>query len=220
MAETGMHMIHEYQAAPLTPQERLVREVYDRVDNAISRELARLLREEGIAPSCQRGCCSCCGQHIQTNSAEAHALGRYIRRSFSARQISSLQQRTQQWHAWQSSRRKGEASFDPAVSLQLSGYEPFCPLLVDRVCSVYPVRPVICRTHFVSSTPSACRAAHDDRPVDREPVVIASILQATQPFTKLFRADIEAAGRDFSRSILLLPHWLAIEMGWELDTDT
>jgi hypothetical protein len=44
-----------------------------------------------------------------------------------------------------------------------------------------------------------------------------SILRATQPFSEVCRADIEAAGLDFSRSILLLPHWLAIEMGWELD---
>jgi hypothetical protein len=29
------------------------------------------------------------------------------------------------------------------------------------------------------------------------------------------RAGIENAGLDFSRSIMLLPHWLALEMGWE-----
>jgi hypothetical protein len=40
-------------------------------------------------------------------------------------------------------------------------------------------------------------------------------LHATQPFAQPLRTHIEAAGMDFSRSIMLLPHWLAMEMGWE-----
>jgi hypothetical protein len=42
-----------------------------------------------------------------------------------------------------------------------------------------------------------------------------SILHVTQPLVKPMRADIEAAGIDYSRSIMLLPHWLAMEMNWE-----
>jgi hypothetical protein len=86
---------------------------------------------------------------------------------------------------------------------------------VDRACSAYPVRPVICRTHYVSSDPADCRPSHDPRPVEHAPVVLASILDATQPLAQLLRAEIKPAGGDFSRSIMLLPHWLAVEMGWE-----
>jgi hypothetical protein len=50
--------------------------------------------------------------------------------------------------------------------------------------------------------------------------VIASVLHATQPLSLPVRAAIEAQGLDFSRSILLLPHWLAIEMGWEFDAES
>jgi Fe-S-cluster containining protein len=200
---------------PFTPQEQLVRDVYGRIDAAAGRELARLRCEEGVVSSCQRGCCSCCGQHIQTNPAEAHALGQYIKRTFSVQQIDGLRRRTRQWLAWEGGRRKEDDPAGRSSGPELIGYEPCCPLLVDRACSAYPVRPVICRTHYVSSDPADCRPSHDLQPVEHAPVVLASILNATQPLAQLLRADIKSAGGDFSRSIMLLPHWLAVEMGWE-----
>jgi hypothetical protein len=200
---------------PVTPQEALVIGVYASVDEAASRELVQLRTEEGVVPSCTRGCCSCCGQHIQTNVAEAHALGQFIKRSFSARQTSDLRRRTQQWLAWEIARRGRPAPAAPARSSDFSGYDPCCPLLVDRACSAYPVRPIICRTHFVSSDPAACRPSHDQRPVAIAPVVLTSIIRTAGPFSKPLRADIENAGLDFSRSIMLLPHWLVLEMGWD-----
>lgn len=200
---------------PVTPQEALVIGVYASVDEAASRELVQLRTEKGVVPRCTRGCCSCCGQHIQTNVAEAHALGQYIKRRFSVRQTSDLRRRTQQWLAWEIARRGRPAPAAPARSPDFSGYDPCCPLLVDRACSAYPVRPVICRTHFVSSDPAACRPSHDQRPVATPPVVLTSIIRTAGPFSKPLRADIENAGLDFSRSIMLLPHWLALEMGWD-----
>jgi Fe-S-cluster containining protein len=217
--ETGMATIQRYNAGVPTPRERRVREVYDRVDDAAGRELVRLRREEGIVASCQRGCCTCCGQHIQMNPAEAHALGQYIRRTFSVRQVRGLKRRTRRWLAREDARRKGHLANDRPAGAEFSDDELSCPLLVDCACSAYPARPVICRTHFVSSDPSDCRPAQAERPSENAPVVLTSILHATQPFAEQFRADIEAAGMDFSRSILLLPHWLAMEMGWPFGSE-
>jgi hypothetical protein len=221
MTEKGMPSIPTRKAVAVkfgtsaTALERRVREVYARIDRAVARELARLHRDEGVAPTCRRGCCSCCGQHIQTNLAEAHTLRQYIQRHFSASQIRGLRRRTRQWLAWHDARRHVGTWPDPAAGMQAAGDEPFCPLLVDCACSAYPVRPVICRTHYVSSVASACRPAHDDRPAEHPPAVLASILEAARPLSQPLRTDIEAAGLEFSRSILLLPHWLAIEMGWD-----
>lgn len=206
---------HSKFGTPATALERRVQEVYARIDSAVERELARLRRDEGVAPTCRRGCCSCCGQHIQTNLAEAHALRRYIQRNFSAPQIRGLRRRTRQWLAWHDARRHAGIWPEPAAGLRVAGHEPFCPLLVDCACSAYPVRPVICRTHYVSTVASACRPAHDDRPVADPPAVLVSILEAAQPLSQPLRTAIEAAGLEFSRSIMLLPHWLAIEMGWD-----
>jgi len=46
-------------------------------------------------------------------------------------------------------------------------------------------------------------------------VVLTAVLEATRPIAAAIRDHTEAAGLDYSRSILLLPQWLAIEMGWE-----
>jgi hypothetical protein len=86
---------------------------------------------------------------------------------------------------------------------------------VNGACSVYPVRPVVCRTHFVSSHPLSCCAANDQESTEDAPVVLTSVVTAASPFSMAIRDHIENAGLDFSRSIMLLPHWLAIEMGWD-----
>ena len=89
---------------PVTPQEQFVTDVYRAVDEATADSVARLQREEGIVPSCKRGCCHCCRYHIVTNIAEAHTLAQYVKREFLAEQIDELRWRTQQWHAWDNSR--------------------------------------------------------------------------------------------------------------------
>ncbi|MBU2591638.1 MAG: YkgJ family cysteine cluster protein, partial [Nitrospinae bacterium] len=32
-----------------------------------------------------------------------------------------------------------------------------CPFLIDDNCTIYPVRPIICRTYFVESNPDECK---------------------------------------------------------------
>ena len=199
----------------VTDQERFVQGVYAGVDEAAGRELDRLDREDGVAPSCKPGCFQCCGQHILMNPAEAHALAQFVRRNFSQTEIRGLRQRTQRWHA-QDEIRLGRSPA-PALSESADLYccALFCPLLVEGQCSAYPVRPVICRTHFVSSHPSACRPACDLRPEAEPAVSLKSVLEATRAFSMPLRTDREDADRDATLGIMLLPHWLAIEMGWD-----
>jgi Fe-S-cluster containining protein len=199
----------------MSAREILVARVYAAVDEAAGREIDRLKREEGVIPSCRRGCSGCCcGQHIQTNVLEAHALGRFIKRTFSKRQIDELRRRTYQWHIADDVRRgrPGDAIIHDE---HLSGDALCCPMLVEQVCSAYPVRPIICRTHYVSSNPSACRVPNGRHSVGAAPVTLTSIIEATHPLANALRAGIETTGCDYSHSIMLLPHWLAIEMGWD-----
>jgi len=200
---------------PMTPQENFVNGVYSSVDKATACGMDRLRREEGIIPSCKLGCCHCCRYHIVMNIAEAHTLAQYVKRELSAEQIDDLRMRTQQWHEWDLSRPGRHPSTNIAEPTDFSSYDPCCPLLVDGACIAYPVRPVVCRTHFVSSDPLSCRAANDLESTADAPAVLASVVTAARPFSRAMRDRIEDAGLDFSRSIMLLPHWLAIEMSWE-----
>lgn len=200
-------------AIPITPTEKFVTGVYASVDAAASGEVDRLLSEDGITPSCKRGCWHCCRCYILTNVAEAHALAQYVKRDMSANQIHDLRMRTQQWHAWDNS-RPGRYPADKGTDL--ADYIHRCPLLVDGACSAYPVRPVVCRTHLVRSHPRLCRTAHDPEPARDRPVVLKSVVAVAAPFSALIKDHIETSGLDFSRSIMLLPHWLAAEMHWDL----
>lgn len=208
----------------ITPQEDFVTGVYAELDAETASCLHRLRNDEGIVPVCKAGCCHCCRYLILSNSAEAHALAQHIKREFSEEQINALRTRTQQWHAWDNSRPGRfpsgrfpltDADIPTDEQIDLSTYEPCCPLLLNGKCSAYPVRPVVCRRHYVSSPPQLCQAANDPSSALDPPVVLTAVVASSNRFSLAIQAHIENAGEDFSRSIVLLPHGLATEMGWE-----
>jgi len=199
----------------IASQEKFVHAVYSSVDEAAACGLDRLRREDGIISTCKLGCCYCCRYHILTNIAEAHTLGQYVRREMSEEQINGLRVRTQKWHEWDRSRPGRYPSADKNEEPDLSNYEHPCPLLVNGACSAYPVRPVVCRTHFVCSHPLSCAAVNDPESAEDAPVVLTSIVTEASRFSMAIRDHIENAGLDFSRSLMLLPQWLAVEMGWD-----
>jgi hypothetical protein len=197
-----------------TQQENFIKSVYSSVDDAAACELRRLRSEDGIIPSCKLGCFHCCRYHILTNILEAHTLAQYVKRELWPEQIDALRKRTQQWHEWDHSRR-GYPSSNIDRQIDISTYDHCCPLLVNGACMAYPVRPVVCRTHFVGSHPILCFASNDPESTEDAPVVLKSVLTETGLFSRAMRGHIENSGLDFSRSTMLLPHWLAIAMNWD-----
>ena len=200
---------------PVTPQENFVKSVYASMDEATACRLDRLRREDGIVPPCRLGCSHCCRYHIIMNVAEAHTLAQYVKRELSVDQIKGLRMRTLQWHEWDKSRPDRYFSANIYPQIDLSSYEHCCPLLERGACSVYPVRPVVCRTHFVCSQPKSCYATNNPESKVDSPVVLTSLVAASSSFSLAIKNHIENAGFDFSRSIMLLPQWLAIEMNWD-----
>jgi len=198
-----------------TEQEEFVRSVYSLVDEASARELARLRTEDGIFSSCKLGCCYCCSHHVLASILEAHTLALFIKRELSLEEVEALRTRTRQWHEWDNSRPGRYPSPRLEMQTDLSNYEHRCPLVVDGACIVYPVRPIVCRTHFVSSPPLFCREANYPQSTEEAPVALSSVLTETSPFSMAIRDRIEGEGFDFSHTIMPLPQWLAVEMGWD-----
>lgn len=195
--------------------ERFMIGIYARMDRAIAGELDRLQREDRIVPNCRLGCCYCCRYKILTNIAEAHTLAQYLRREWSREQIRDLQVRTRQWHDWDHAMRNGRLSPESDGSSEFSAYDPVCPLQLGGACGAYAVRPVVCRTHFVSSPARLCRAASRPGYPDKTPAVLLSVVGAVSLYAEAIRNHIESAGMEYSRTQMLLPHWLALEMGWD-----
>jgi hypothetical protein len=200
---------------PMTPEEKFVKAVYCSVDEAVVCVLDRLRNEAGIVSSCKLGCCHCCRYRIVMNIAEVRTLAQYVKREFSPEQRKALRRRTQQWHEWDDSLRGRCPSADMAKQTDPSHYDPCCPLLINGACSAYEVRPVVCRSHFVSSPPLSCQAANDPESAEESALVIELVVTEANPFSTAIKEYIEKAGWDYSRSMTLLPHGLAIEMGWD-----
>mgnify|MGYP005632879515 CR=1 FL=1 len=191
-----------------------IKKVYLAMDEAVRHEINRLYDEEGIIPSCKPGCFLCCSQHILLNITEAVFLADYIRREFSPDQIEGLKTRTFQWHKWDETRRmRGQAE----QNYELSGAPAHgcCPMLVDGKCSAYSVRPLTCRTHYVCTSPECCGFQKNPESIKNPAVVITSVINAANPFLVMIRNNIKSSGLDYNDSIMLLPHWLAVEMKWD-----
>lgn len=196
------------------PYEIFMLEIYREIDRVIAKELERL-RQEGIVPTCQKGCHFCCRQVIPTTILEARVSGQYIKRNFSEYQRDELRNKLLNWFKWVETELPEHTSKAGNEKKAFYNYGPDCPLLVDGECSIYPVRPVTCRTHYVSSNPDSCRPYTDTQAAQDELTMITNILHVVQPFAMYIRNSIESAGINFDNAMLLLPQWLPMELGWD-----
>ena len=212
--------IESKQVIPVTAQENFINDLYYSIDDAAACELNRLRSEEQITPACGKGCSHCCRFHILTNSAEGYALAQFIKREFSEDEIRALRLRTKKWHDWDNSLPGRHPWNVYTQQTDFSDYDHSCPLLVNDACSIYRVRPVICRTHFVASHPRLCEAAGDPKKREGTPTVLSSVISATNCYSDAIREQIENEGKDFAESIMLLPHSLAIEMEWDFSINS
>ena len=200
---------------PVTPEERFLKALYASVDEAISCSLERLRHEEGMVPSCRLGCSHCCRFPILMSVAEARTLANFVKRTFRPEQIDALRMRTHQWQRLDESLRGRSLPVPPSAGEDDSPCTLPCPMLVESECSVYDVRPLLCRTHYVLSHPRSCCSVNDPRSLEARPIVIESIKEATGFYTAAMKDFIEEGGEDYCRSMTLLPHGLAVEMGWD-----
>lgn len=187
----------------------LVRAAMQRCDEDIERELAALA-SRGVVPTCSKGCAHCCRQEILVPRAEAEAVVDWLQSSWLPDQIEALRERLRAWLVWYHGEFKRRV--DAGEDRQIATYEhgPGCVALVDNACSIYPVRPLMCRMHFVSSPADACRPAGDPAFAQGELLaVLPSIPRVAQPAVLQIRGGVERQGTEFWATVHLLPEWLA-----------
>jgi Fe-S-cluster containining protein len=97
------------------------------------RKAATIQRPPTLA--CQEGCDWCCSLDVGTTVPEVIRIADYLRKNFSEEELGRLRERLARRAAHHRERqtiRRGEPR------------QP-CALLINRRCSVYPVRPLTCR---------------------------------------------------------------------------
>lgn len=97
--------------------------------------------------SCKAGCSACCHQKVDLGAFEGELIEKYLHENPVPIDRERLRKQTEAL--------KGEAgSFE-----KLPFEDRRCVFLsADQTCSIYSVRPLMCRRHFVQSDPAICRS--------------------------------------------------------------
>jgi len=106
---------------------------------AMDIQIERILafhRAKNEAPACKRGCAWCCSQDVSVVPLEAFNIAHHLGKRFGNKLTKRLRANSK-------ARWKGE--------------KPPCVFLDRRRCSIYPFRPIACRTYFTLDA-RACRA--------------------------------------------------------------
>jgi Fe-S-cluster containining protein len=164
------------------------------------------LSQSGQPISCKAGCAACCRLMIPLNLFEAEALAAWIRSEPEAKQqelalrfesaLTSLANAgildrivSEDWRVQSDSALK-------VVNDYFSAQVP-CPFLEDESCSIYPIRPLICREYLVTSPPEQCSDLATPITRVKLPLVLTRVLDSIS-------AELDANRRGWIPLVLLL----------------
>jgi len=186
--------------------------VYELVDSAVTLAESFMQRNPTAAESlaCQRGCNHCCRRPVGTSAPTVLRIAAALRDGLSESEFATALARVvaldQKTHG---------ASWTPTERLPLA-----CAFLVDGACSIYAVRPFVCRA-WNSTDAEACRRALGEDSVEMrfdlfQRTTFAAVekgLQAALQSGGLDSADLEftAAIRVAMESSDACERWLAGE---------
>lgn len=116
-----------------------------------------------IKTSCQKGCSYCCRYPVMSTEPEAIVIEQHLR--FVPQTM--LSRIKQKWTDWQQRIQKEGLGKVDMLDYEAYSNEYFirgieCPFLLDDECSIYQVRPLICRSYFTTESPETCKTSKTD----------------------------------------------------------
>ncbi len=153
-------------------------------------------QKQGITIACHRGCYGCCSEMILVREPEAMAVAEWLGRPENAETRRAFVEAYPRWRAAVGDAPErltallhGEdrAAYEQAhVAQWRSG--TLCAFNRDGACTVYPVRPVVCRNAHAVDTSDRCYPGRTDgKPATRLE------FQPIEDFVKLSRRVLQAA---------------------------
>jgi hypothetical protein len=163
------------------------------------------LAATGVVPPCGPGCSHCCRLEVSVSRAESEVVVDWLLANRSAEELEGIRDRLRAWLVWY--RTEYHALIASGVSRvdAFAKHGPLCALNVDGSCSVYPVRPALCRNYHVSSPVSDC----DPTTSTREPEPIYAVLRAVRVHVHELQDFVASQGGDYFATIHLINEWLA-----------
>ncbi len=167
----------------------------------------------GLEVSCRKGCAHCCRQLVPLSIPEAAMVYEFVmtmaapRRSRVQSKFSAAVARLEKADLLAGLQHLQDPSISDrqmnAVARSYFEQAVACPFLEDECCSIYPVRPSMCREYLVCSPADHCRDPFGRR-IDKLPVS----MRLSQALSHLW------AGLTQSRPVLI-PFILALQ--WTQD---
>ncbi len=121
------------------------------------------LRIGALPKACYKGCGTCCHQIVDVLNWEESLVIGFLRREMPTKQKLQVRANLKSWFsAFNGATRP--ANRDTPLSLaEISAVRAVfrqrriaCPFLLNNQCSIYRVRPVVCRSHIVPDNPQEC----------------------------------------------------------------
>ncbi len=146
-------------------------------------------REQRI--TCSKGCTYCCSYLAPLSPAEAFRIRdeiltmpvsrrRYYLRSMMVRARYILNHSQPLRQSKEPSELTSQQNCLQSISEWYSSLKLTCPFLSNRQCSIYQLRPLVCKEHLVSSLASACSFTSPAMPqIIQLPVSISEVLMMT-----------------------------------------
>lgn len=164
----------------MSPREAVVR-FYSRHDVRINTAMA----EASETLACMDGCAYCCHFEVEARAFEVLEIVAYVSKKFSPVQLKqTIERANQNATVWRkASEREREL------------LKPPCPFLVNNSCSIYPVRPAVCRNYHATDGAN-CKAYYED-PTGLSPnSYISEVFNVAHGSSQGFKNAIESIGLD------------------------
>jgi Fe-S-cluster containining protein len=116
-----------------------------------------------VSNVCSKGCDACCYQMVSVHTWEEDVIGEYIENTMHVGVKKQVRSQLVKWWRDFHLRIRPVSKSNPLtlvelknLTLQMIQDKVMCPFLVNHECSIYSVRPAMCRSYVVANDPSLC----------------------------------------------------------------
>jgi len=128
--------------------------VHEYVDNEIKK----------YPKPCKQGCDHCCYQSVNVITWEEMTIFKFIHDKLKRPLKRKISSNIKNWFNFFNQNTREADKSNPLSFVEYAAIERKfreskipCPFLVDRKCSIYEARPMVCRIHHVKDNPSQCK---------------------------------------------------------------
>jgi len=112
---------------------------------------AGIQKQSNVKLACREGCSFCCYLKVEVSPEEVFLIAEYIRRNLAPAQITEIKKKA----------KENAVEIQSLTWEEQAGRNIPCALLSEGKCSVYSVRPSVCRK-FHATTVDTCKYSYDN----------------------------------------------------------